>query len=228
MPFYKHCTQNKTKQDATKRIIAYWNKRVEVFGEEKAMLPMTLDLALDVDADKKALEIAYSRITFQKDDAGRGIIFVDPSRLPEKGMYERKSMMKAFWYTMHAILEDEEIQRKGVVILAHPKHAAQSNFDRKLTKMNIESLRGCIPVRVAAIHICNPPWFFELFFPILKLFLGEKMRKRIKLHSGEDEEVLEKMQDKFGISREKIPTEMGGGLVLDHMKWLEGRRSQGL
>jgi len=29
---------------------------------------------------------------------------------------------------------------------------------------------------------------------------------------------LEKMQSKFGISREKIPSEMGGGVVLDHMK----------
>jgi len=60
-------------------------------------------------------------------------------------------MMKAFWYTLHAMLEDEEIQRKGVVVIAHPKHSAQSNFDRKLTKMNVESLSGCIPVPFALV-----------------------------------------------------------------------------
>mmetsp|Transcript_21815 Transcript_21815/g.32352 ORF Transcript_21815/g.32352 Transcript_21815/m.32352 type:complete len:87 (-) Transcript_21815:607-867(-) len=52
--------RTQTKQDATKRIIAYWNKRVEIFGEEKAMLPMALALALNDDANKKALEILFS------------------------------------------------------------------------------------------------------------------------------------------------------------------------
>ena len=168
------------------------------------------------------------RLTFQKDDAGRGIVFVDPSRLPKKGTYDKKSMIRAFWYNVHAILEDEEIQRKGVVIIAHPRHLAHANFDRSMSKMHIESLRGCLPLRVAAIHICHPPWFFKLVFAVLKLFLGERMRKKVKPHSGEDETVLLKMQRNFGISKDKIPSEMGGGLVLDQVVWLEERRSKGL
>jgi len=50
----------------------------------------------------------------------------------------------------------------------------------------------------------------------------------VKPHSGEDETVLLKMQRNFGISKDKIPSEMGGGLVLDQVVWLEERRSKGL
>ena len=116
------------KQQAAKRIIAYWDKRVEIFGEDKAFLPLTLSEALKDDA--RSLEIAFMRPTHCKDDAGRAILFVDPSRLPTDGSYDRHSMARAFWYFMHAVLEDEDVQKKGCVIIAHPRHAQRVQFDR--------------------------------------------------------------------------------------------------
>jgi len=168
------------------------------------------------------------RPTHCKDDAGRAILFLDFSRIPTDGSYDRHSMSRAFWYYMHAVLEDEDVQKKGCVIIAHPRHAQRVQFDRKLGKLQISSLRGCIPVRAAAFHICHSPFFFEVLFSVMKVFLGERLRKRVKFHSGEDEGVLQKMEHKYGITRDKLPIEMGGELKMDHMGWLEQRKKAGI
>lgn len=213
-------------KDAAKRIIKYWKNRVEIF-EEKAFMPLTLDKALK--GDEKSLEISVLRDTHCKDDGGRAILFFDPGRLPKnRGEYDKKSMVRAFWYTLHAVLEDEEVQRKGCVIIGHPKHAP-SKPDFELEKKQVGALRGSIPIRIGAIHICHPPWFFELVWPVFKLMIGSVLRKRVNIHSAKDEKILGNLESKFGIPKEKIPTDMSGGaLQLDHMAWLEERRKAGL
>ena len=100
-----------------KRIIKYWKNRVEIF-EEKAFMPLTLDKALK--GDEKSLEISVLRDTHCKDDGGRAILFFDPGRLPKnRDEYDKKSMVRSFWYTLHSVLEDDEVQRKGCVIIGH-------------------------------------------------------------------------------------------------------------
>mmetsp|Transcript_879 Transcript_879/g.1336 ORF Transcript_879/g.1336 Transcript_879/m.1336 type:complete len:287 (-) Transcript_879:304-1164(-) len=212
-------------KDAARRIIKYWCKRVEIFGNTKAFLPMTLDGALR--DDTASLNISIMRDTHCKDDGGRAILFYDPSRLPKKDKYDAFSMTRALWYTLHCCIEDEEVQRKGCVIIGHPKHAEKPDFT--LEKLQVDCLRGCIPIRIGAIHLCHPPWFFELIWPVMRLIIGSLLRKRVKVHSGDDNELLTKLEIEYGISPETVPTDMAGGkLKLDHVSWLEDRRKAGL
>lgn len=210
---------------AAKRIVKYWAKRVELFGEDKAYKPFVLGDDGPFAGDEKALQIGFMRLTHKRDDAGRPIIFVDPSRLPEdKSSYENESVCRSLWYNTHVLLDDETAQRKGAVIIAFPKNVKLHQFNRKLGKMNIESIKGCIPIRLSAIHICHPPAIFDIIFPIMKVLMGAHMRKKIKLNSGSDEFVIQKFETQFGIAKEKLPSEMGGELVLNHEQWLEERR----
>ena len=133
---------------AAGRLIKYWDKRVEVFGEDKAFLPLTLDGALK--EDEISLEMAFVQSTEHATDAeGRRIILGDPSKL-DKSKYTRESMVRAFWYTMHAALEDEVTQKRGIILLLFPHHAQFSQFDRKLVarRREYEGLpagpRGCL------------------------------------------------------------------------------------
>lgn len=212
-------------QDTVKRMLKYWDKRVEIFGEEKAFLPMTLDGALKDDIT--SLRIAYIQSTHLKDDGGRIIMFLDPGRLPKDGSYDRLSMTRAFWYSLHSVLEDEEVQKKGCVIIGHPKNAPHPP-DFKMMRMKIGSLQGCIPIRVGAIHICHPPVFFKVVWPVIRMIMNKVMKKRVHVHSGKDEEVMKKLKEKYAIEKHMIPTDMSGGeLVLDEAKWLEERRGAG-
>ena len=213
---------------AAKRIVKYWKKRVELFGQDKAFLPLTLGDDGPFRDDDASLKIGFMRLTHKRDPAGRPILFADPSRLPsDQSSYDDESMCRALWYVMHSAIEDETTQRKGSVIVAFPKNAKFAQFNRKLVQMNGESIKGCIPIRLSAVHICHPPVFFDLIFPIIKLIMGAKLRKKIKVNSGSDEKIVKKMENQFGITSDKLPTEMGGTLVLDHEQWLKERLENG-
>ncbi len=174
--------------------------------------------------DSTALELAFFRLTGTTDETGRGIAFADPSRL-DKTKYARESMARTVWYVMHAALEHETTQRLGMVFVLFPHHAKFSQFDRQLTKMNMAAMQGCLPVRLSAFHVVQPPSFFAAIFPVIRLFLHERVKKRVFVHSGSKQQVLEALSKK-GLSSEVLPVDIGGKVVLDQNKWLKTRRQQ--
>ena len=176
--------------------------------------------------DSVALGLGFMKVLPDKDPLGRGILFMDPS-VQDKTLYERKSMARSVWYVIHAALEEESAQQKGCVVVGYTRNAHLSQVDRGLIKMNIESMNGCLPLRLSAFHVCHPPTFFQLvIFPIVKLFAGERMRKRVKVHAGKDENVLKKLE-KYGLTNDKVPTVLGGTVELDHKNWLAKRKEAG-
>ena len=81
-------------------------------------------------------------------------------------------------------------------------------------------------VRLSGLHFCRPPLTLSTIFPVVKLMLTSRLRKRIRIHSGSDASVKKEL-DKYGLHASVIPTEIGGELVLDNKKWLTQRRSEG-
>ncbi len=222
-------------QDAAIRIAKYWNKRVELFGENLAFKPLTTDsngaLAKNYADDESlskddktiikttfnGMSHAFVRPTNTFDSAGRGVIFVDPSRLSKYKHVEdeRLGVIRSIWYFYHSMLENNEsAQKLGIVVVGYPHHVKLSHVDRKLLKMNMESMTGCIPIRLGALHICHPPWFFsKIVFPIIKIVVSERIRKRVRIHSGSKEDVLKELEG-FGLSKKDLPVDIGGEVVL--------------
>ena len=207
-------------QLAATRYAFYWEKRVDIFGPSKAFEPLTLSGALRDDMD--AIQLGFIRLTGTKDPMGRFIVFGDPSRL-DATKCSRESIIRATWYTFHCALQDESTQKHGVVMMVYPHHVQLHQFDRKLMKRNTECLKGAIPVRLAAFHVCHPPTFFAIVWQLLKVFLG-KLRKRVKIHSGERDHVLAALSA-FGLTKDVVPTDIGGDVVLDMESWLQQRRA---
>ncbi|KAL7523867.1 hypothetical protein ACHAWF_000708, partial [Thalassiosira exigua] len=119
-------------------------------------------------------------------------------------------------------------QRIGLLLIAFPHNAKVSVVDRKLMKMNMESLSGCLPVRVGGFHICHPPWFFhKIVFPIMKLVMPDRMRKRVKVHAGSEEKVLENLKG-YGLGKEVLPSDIGGHVSMDTASWVQEMKSRGL
>jgi len=208
---------------AAKRYAHYWDKRVKIFGPDKAFKPLTLSEALA--EDSIALNMGFINLTGTKDPQGRTIVFLDPSK-QDKTKYSRESMARAMWYFLHAALEEEETQKHGVVFLIYPHKARFKQFDRQLAKMNMESLKEAIPVRMSALHICHPPGFINLLLPIMKLLMGERLRKRIKFHTGSTENVLNSLET-YGLTKDVVPTDLGGNIAIDMEGWLEDRKAAG-
>lgn len=211
---------------ATERLTKYWTMRLELFGVAKAFLPLTLGDDGALKDDKECLEIGVIRVINQTDGGGRGILFLDPS-LQKPDSYQQASLIRSTWYCIHAVLEDENIQKNGIILLVDLLNARLSQFDRKLSTSMMGCLKGCLPLRVAAFHLCHAPTFFGYVFPIIKLLMGSRLRTRVKMNYGSNENVLKIMKE-YGIHAHCIPNELGGDLVLDHESWLKERMSRGL
>eukprot|EP00985_Skeletonema_marinoi_P034650 scaffold44495_cov139-Skeletonema_marinoi.AAC.3 len=233
-------------KEAAARICNYWDKRIELFGEVLAFKPLHVggtEGALHEnsentkeDADRvrftwKGLYLGFIRPTMTHDTGGRAIVFADPSAF--KGYNhtsdERYGVARSTWYVLHNILEgNDTVQKLGVVVIAYPHHAKISYVDRKLMKMNMESITGCIPVRMGSFHICHPPWFFgNIIFPLIKVIMPDRMKKRIRVHSGSQEKVLDSLE-KFGLERSVLPSDIGGDVILDTDGWLQECKKKGL
>ena len=185
-------------------------------------MPLALDGALR--EDKIALEMGMIQLTGTVDPEGRAIVFFDPSK-QDKTQYSRKSMGRAFWYVIHAALESESAQQKGVVFITYGKNVQFSQFDRGIIGIIAPSIRGSLPIRVAAMHVTYQPVFFKVIFSVIAIFLGEKLRKRVRMHGGGNN--LPSKLAELGLTEDLLPTELEGGINLDLHKWLEERRAAG-
>lgn len=194
-----------------------------MFGPEKAFLPLTVDGALK--DDEVALTKGFVNYTGAVDPTGRSIMFGDPSKLDPKA-YEAKSMCRTLWYVVHTVLENEETQKKGLVFMLWPHHVKLSQLDKKLLKLNSVSMRSCIPVRISAIHLCHPPKIFAIVFPIIKVFMGDIVKKRFRVHSGTQEAVLKDLEE-TSLTTDMIAVQLGGKVEVDMVKWIAERRAAG-
>jgi spore coat protein CotH len=61
---------------------------------------------------------------------------------------------------------------------------------------------------------------------MVELILGQRLKKRIKVHFGSDEHVRADLK-MYGLTDNTIPVEIKGQVVLDHSKWLAERRRLG-
>lgn len=197
-------------KEAANRFVGYWNKRIKVFGPEKAFLPLTLDEALK--DDHVAMSIGFVQVTGQNDPGGRGIIFLDYSK-EGTAKYENLSLVRVVWYVLHTALRDVNIQKQGIVLLIKcSNHLSQWNA--KVSKIMADSLSNCLPIRIAGFHPCHPPKFMSTPLKLSRVFLGSKLGKRFHVHRGSNEEVLEELST-YGISTEAVPTLWGGSLALN-------------
>lgn len=209
---------------AAKRLIKYWKKRVEIFGPTKAFEPISL--AEGMSDDEIAVGLGVMTLLPAQDPSGRSIVYWDPSFL-DSSKYSIDSMVRAFWYVLHAALEPTSAQQHGILVIVDPQRASITQFDSSIGKLFGGAMSGVLPLRLSGIHICYPPYFVSMVLPIVKMFMPERMQKRIQFHSGSKEVVIRKLDQNFGLTSAMLPEEIGGLLELDHQGWLAKRREEG-
>lgn len=209
---------------AAVRLCRYWEKRLELFGPDKAFLPLTLEGMFSDNEDGINLGLA-TLLPGVKGPAGRSVVLFDPA-LQDASKYTRAQMVKAFWYIIFSALEDENAAKHGIFFISCTKNVKFSQFDPKLNKMIIGSMQGCLPVRISCIAICYPPTFFRAIWPVIKAIMGSRLRKRIKVMSGSDESVVKQLEA-IGLAKEQLPELLGGTLKVDHIAWLKTHKQAG-
>lgn len=82
-------------------------------------------------------------------------------------------------------------------------------------KGSFSPFQDCFPVQFKAIHFIGQPWYVEAAMAVIKPFLKEKTRARIKLHGGN----LSTLHD--CIAKDILPAELGGeGPSFNALDWV--------
>jgi CRAL/TRIO domain len=167
---------------------------------------MTLSGALK--DDTAAMQAGCSFVT-GTDATGRAVFIDLPDRL-SACTAPCESKARAFWYHIHeALTKYEDAQKKGVIFVIDASRAKFSDFDRKLSAIQSDTIKGCWPIRLSCVHICRPPAFVAFLLPIIKILMGPVLRKRFRFHAGSVSKVAESLEAD-GIPKKLFPSDIGG------------------
>lgn len=167
---------------------------------------------------KHVLDLGFLTVLPRPDPHGRYILCLRPGKWKPND-YPFVDNIRAIYLTLEKLIQPEETQVNGIVILADYTGVGlsqASSLGPFLAKKVVGILQDGFPIRIKAVNIINEPRIFKGIFAIIKPFLKEKMAERFVLH-GSDLSSLHRT-----IPRSVLPEEYGGELgCLDASAWTQ-------
>lgn len=136
--------------------------------------------------------------------------------------YTAKNMLSLSLYTVAWMFANEEMQLHGSCYVETLEGFTFSNA-MKLSglmsgadqKKMMSAGADTFPMRIRDIYVIHQPWYFSIFWGIVKPFLKEKITKRLHL-LGKDVSALHKFVDPSG-----LPADFGGSRSMDLSAFLD-------
>ncbi|XP_070533463.1 alpha-tocopherol transfer protein-like [Ptychodera flava] len=153
-----------------------------------------------------------------RDNDGRRVFIMKPGWM-EPGTTNVVLMIRALVLLMEKILEEEETQINGIVVivdlsnltLSHVTTLGPSNARRIADVM-----QNALPLRLKAVHYVNQPKIFDTAFALFKPFFTEKLKKRLQFHGDEFDKLHQHVPSHL------LPSEYGGTVPeFDNKHWRE-------
>eukprot|EP00562_Extubocellulus_spinifer_P003163 CAMPEP_0178478282 /NCGR_PEP_ID=MMETSP0696-20121128/4579_1 /TAXON_ID=265572 /ORGANISM="Extubocellulus spinifer, Strain CCMP396" /LENGTH=566 /DNA_ID=CAMNT_0020105645 /DNA_START=69 /DNA_END=1765 /DNA_ORIENTATION=- len=205
---------------AAKRLAKYWEDRLEIFGPDRCFLPMTLRGAMRDQAMPMARRQIWQPVPVT-DAVGRTVFYFCPSRRNFSEYSPREEAMDA-WYQLETLLEDEDLRRRGVVVLGDLRNMQRDHYCREMETF-LGKIVESVPVPIRALHFCHPSKVvLYIVLPMTKYLMPRSIRLRQRVHSGSEKQVLMSLEA-YGLPQDRMPTELGGSVVLDINQWMLDR-----
>ncbi|CAJ1954892.1 unnamed protein product [Cylindrotheca closterium] len=203
-------------QAAAGQMIKFLELKRSLFGQEKLTRKITLtDLNED---DKKYLESGAVQISTKRDRSGRAIFLVFPSLRSEETTAEVETVLRARYYVLMNMMESEEHQRNGIILIYFGALASHRN-----QHASNSGLLWDLPVFFAGLHCCFNEMSTFLFVSVAVLRLPFALRPRMRVHYGSCTDCLYKLAS-FGIPKEAILNDSNEPNLMDHLQWYRHRQ----
>ncbi|XP_045168285.2 alpha-tocopherol transfer protein-like [Mercenaria mercenaria] len=157
-------------------------------------------------AVKHVLEDGVTGVLPQRDKFGRRVLVFRPGRW-DPSKYPVPHVFKTNFMTLSKLIEDEETQVSGIIMLADLKgvgfgHATQMTpfFAKRIVSL----LQDTFPMRLKGVHYVNEPTVFDIVFAVARQFMRKKLLERVHVHGKNMNELAE------FIDLEHLPVEYGG------------------
>uniref|UniRef100_A0A1A8RG58 Tocopherol (Alpha) transfer protein-like n=1 Tax=Nothobranchius rachovii TaxID=451742 RepID=A0A1A8RG58_9TELE len=130
---------------------------------------------------KHVLDLGFLTVLPRPDPNGRYVLFLRPGKWKPND-YPFVDNVRAIYLTLEKLIQPEETQVNGIVILADYTGVGMSQASNPgpfLAKKVVSILQDGFPIRIKAVNIVNEPRIFKGIFAIIKPFLKEKMAERV-------------------------------------------------
>ncbi|CAA7395781.1 unnamed protein product [Spirodela intermedia] len=133
-----------------------------------------------------------------RDRHGRSILVMRPGR---ENTHSGKGQIRYLVYCMeNAILNLRPGQSQMVWLIDYDGYKL-SNVSLSVSKETAHILQDHYPERLGVAVLYNPPKFFEPFWKMIKPFLEQKTRKKVRFVYTDDPSSSKIMEDVFGMDR---------------------------
>jgi hypothetical protein len=220
--FYQFHDSNAT--EAAKMLVAYWTKRVKIFGP-RAMNPMSQ--TGEGTMNRTDVVSLNSGILFNlpPDSSGNPVVFYDHSKVDDMSRdMQRETIPRIALYMLSVAAESARLKKAKGITLLLPMHNLDNVAEHDFAFVDALSV---IPVRVEAIHVftvspnSRPAGLLTGF---ANAILGEQYSGRIFAHSLFSRPEAIRVLESFGMSRNSLPKSIGGQWGIERfVEWTELR-----
>lgn len=138
---------------AASRLVAYWERRKELFGD-RAFLPLDIMDATGA-LSFNDLEAMATGVLVQlpQDALGRDVFCFDRSRFIGSSAALQLSLLRSLFYWCYLTMGNEEARTTGVVAVTVIQDLA-SDVGRMDAKPAIDLINDSFPIKIHSIHLC--------------------------------------------------------------------------
>ena len=200
---------------AAQRLASYWESRVELFGEQRAFLPM--DQTGKGALSPRDVEM-LRRLPFTNapcDKQGRPIVacFYQHYTADDNHSSHSLTRLRVCFYTLAVASEQPTAQSKGFVMMA----SIVGNFKPPTIRRLSDLIRHSLPFRCVEIHCLilpsNLTFAGRIVWNVVDIFYNWMLAQtdhQIVVHRGNtDTETVDDLKE-YGITPSVIPTWLGG------------------
>ena len=218
---------------AAKRLVGSMQWKLDLFGSDKLCRDIQLD-DLDPDAVNN-VKGAWQQTFPTRDSRGRAIFFCNTFRV-RQDFASPMGVLQMFWYNMMTMLEDEETQKSGVILVMYATGDTADLFHTSPNHPMYEAfwkwprIFPYVPHRIEAIHFWYDDPSVKPLLAVMQMGAGPYYRQRLRVHytSSVQEGIYSLMT--YGIPTHDIPLGNNGDVVKTkyHTNWLKRRRTKEL
>ncbi|KAG7372628.1 hypothetical protein IV203_018771 [Nitzschia inconspicua] len=218
--YFLHSTDSGTPKDAAKKMLSFFEQKLQLFGEEALCRPITLEDLHDEDVEF-LMEGFFQYLG--KDSSGRQVIGTFPTQLNYKSI---DSFNRAMYYFMMTLFPETNCPERHSVCILYSNILAPRNADLardfQLVKRAL-SLGSALPRKTVANHITLDHSYRDP--SVLLIIKLSQRRSRYNFIIGSHMEVQYELR-RFGIFTfdDRFPVNLGGELSLKrHHEWIKSR-----
>eukprot|EP00980_Cylindrotheca_fusiformis_P028528 scaffold22607_cov123-Cylindrotheca_fusiformis.AAC.25 len=178
---------------AALRLARHFDVKLDLFGPSKLVQDIQQADLEEGDIDALLVFIGHLPI---RDSVGR-LVRVTMAQKDDAHMKSEEAVMRALFYSLMVLSDDEETQKKGAVLVSWavgfrqpPRVKMGPRFKSAVWAM-VKLAMTAVPMRHEAIHLCYDNLLLAPVLALVKVSLGMYLGVRVRTHYGKEKKALE-------------------------------------